>query len=329
MGFRLMPLLAAFLSLALLAPNSQTRQARAQEAPVYLALGDSLAVGVGASNPSTLGYVARAYGSLRTSERYGQSGLEVINLSVAGATSSDLVAAGGQLDLAIDEIASRSGNGTAGDEVEIISVDIGGNDLLSLVAPGSPCLESASVEPCRAAFGDVLSAIQNNLADALARLRVTAPEAIIVVVDLYNPYSGTGDLREAIAELGVGQANGVISAVTADPNLRLRTVAIGQLFSGRGGQWVAPDGIHPNDNGHAVIAEAVLAAVDSREPAIPDDLLSVSPGATAPAMDTSAEEDASTNGDGVPTGLFAGAITVAFLAGIAVSGAYFVASGRR
>jgi hypothetical protein len=148
----------------------------------------------------------------------------------------------------------------------------------------------------------VLSAIQNNLADALARLRVTAPEAIIVVVDLYNPYSGTGDLREAIAELGVGQANGVISAVTADPNLRVKTVAIGQLFSGRGGQWVAPDGIHPNDNGHAVIAEAVLAAVDSREPAIPDDLLSVSPGATAPAMDTSAEEDASTDGDGVPTG---------------------------
>lgn len=324
-----MPLLAAFLSLALLAPNSQARQARAQEAPVYLALGDSLAVGVGASNPSTLGYVARAYGSLRTSERFGQSGLEVINLSVAGATSSDLVAAGGQLDLAIDEIASRGSNGTVGDEVEIISVDIGGNDLLSLVALGSPCLESASVEPCRAAFGDVLRAIQNNLADALARLRVTAPEAIIVVVDLYNPYSGTGDLREAIAELGVGQANGVISAVTADPNLLVKTVAIGQLFSGRGGQWVAPDGIHPNDNGHAVIAEAVLAAVDSREPAIPDDLLSVSPGATAPVMEMSAGEAARSNGGGVPTGLFAGALAVAFLAGIAVSGAYFVARGRR
>lgn len=324
-----MPLLAAFLSLALLAPISQARQARAQEAPVYLALGDSLAVGVGASNPSTLGYVARAYGSLRTSERYGQSGLDVINLSVAGATSDDLAAEGGQLDLAIDEIASRRDSGAPGDEVEIISLDIGGNDLLSLVGPGSPCLESASVEPCRAAFGDVLSAIQNNLTDALARLREAAPEAIIVVVDLYNPYSGTGDLREAIAELGVGQANGVISAVTADPDLRVKTAAIAQLFSGRGGQWVAPDGIHPNDNGHAVIAEAVLAGIDSREAAIPDDLLSASPEATAPAVDTSADEDTSTNGDGVAAGLFAGAIAVAFLAGIAVSGAYFVARGRR
>ena len=164
-------------------------------------------------------------------------------------------------------------------------MDVGGNDLLGLVAPGSPCLESASVEPCRAAFGEVLSSIDRNLTDIVTRLREAAPEATIVVVDLYNPYSGTGDLREPIAEVGVGQANGVIGAVTADPELRITTASIFALFIGRGTQWVAPDGIHPNDNGHRVIAEAVIAAIDNREPRIPDDLLSLAPGATAAAID--------------------------------------------
>lgn len=328
MGSRLLPLSAAFLSLALLAPLLSARPALAQERPVYLALGDSLAVGVGASNPSTTGYVPRAYGSLRTSERYGDGGLDLVNLSVAGATSAELVQAGGQLDSAIEEITSRRDNGPAGDDVQIISVDIGGNDLLTLVAPDSPCLESASVEPCRAAFGDVLSSIQTNLADTLSRLRRAAPEAIIVAVDLYNPYSGTGDLREPIAEIGVGQANGVIGAVTADPDLRVKTASVFQLFAGRGLQWVAPDGIHPNDNGHAVIAEALLAAIDDREPAVPDDLLSVSPGATAEAADVGSQSNAESDGDGVSPALFAIAIAVAFVGGIAISGAYFFGRGR-
>ena len=309
-------------------PHFARASALAQERPVYLALGDSLAVGVGASSPSTLGYVPRAYGSLRGSERYRDGGLDLLNVGVAGATSADLVQAGGQLDSAIAEIINRRDTGPAGDEVEIISVDIGGNDLLSLVAPNSPCLESASVEPCRAAFGEVLSALQSNLAATLLRLRTAAPDAIIVTVDLYNPYSGTGDLREPIAEIGVGQANGVIGAVTADPDLRVKTASVFQLFSGRGLQWVAPDGIHPNDNGHAVIAEALLAAIDDREPAIPDDLLSVSPGATVPAMDVGSESGTESDGDGVSPTLFAVAIAVAFVAGIAISGGYFVARGR-
>ena len=281
-----------------------------------------MAAGVGASDPSTMGYVARAYSSLRTSERFGDSGLDLVNLGVAGATSADLVQAGGQLDSAIEEITNRRENVSDTDDVEIITIDIGGNDLLSLVTPGSPCLESASVEPCRAAFGEVLSAIQTNLSDTLVRLRSAAPEAIIVAVDLYNPYSGSGDIREPIAEIGVGQANGVIGAVTADADLRVKTASIFQLFSGRGPQWVATDGVHPNDNGHAVIAETLLAAIDDREPAIPDDLLSVSPGATAQAVDSGSELDTVSNGDGVSSTVFAVAIAIAFVAGVAVSGGF-------
>ena len=329
MGSLPWPLPAAFLSAILLLSASGAPATSAQQAPAYLALGDSLAFGVGASNPSTTGYVARAYESLRVSGRYEEGGLDLINLSVPGATSADLLVSGGQLDMASEEIGGREQDSLSpANEVEIVSVDIGGNDLLGLVAPDSPCLESASVEPCRSAFGEVLSGIQTNLTETLRRLRQAAPEATIVVVDLYNPYSGTGDLREPIAEIGVGQANGVIGAVTADPDLRVKTASIFQLFSGRGGQWIAPDGIHPNDNGHAVIAEAVLATIDNREPAIPDELTSQPPGATAPPVAVTSDTDSDSGSDGVSVVLLIAAIAVAFAAGIVISGAYFLARGR-
>ncbi len=329
MGSPRWPLPAAFLSLAFVVLASGAPVTRAQEAPAYLALGDSLAFGVGASNPSTAGYVARVHDSLLTSDRYDEGGLGLINVSVAGATSADLLVPGGQVDMALEEIKRRAEDASSlENEVQIVSVDIGGNDLLTLVAPDSPCLESASVEPCRSAFGEVLSAIQTNLTETLRRLRQAAPDAIIVVVDLYNPYSGTGDLREPIAEIGVGQANGVIGAVTADPDLRVKTASIFQLFSGRGGEWIAPDGIHPNDNGHAVIAEAVLAAIDDREPAIPDELTSQSPGATSPPAEVTSDTASDGGGDGVSVVLVVAAMAVAFTAGIVISGAYFVARGR-
>jgi lysophospholipase L1-like esterase len=330
MGCRLLPPLAAFLSLALvIAAASPGPSAHAQEAPAYLALGDSLAFGVGATNPSTTGYVALAHRAMSDSERFGPTGLELMNLGVAGARSADLLAPDGQLDSALSEILARQEDASpTANEVAVISVDVGGNDLLGLVAPGSPCLESASVEPCRAAFGEVLSSIDRNLTEIVTRLREAAPEATIVVVDLYNPYSGTGDLREPIAEVGVGQANGVIGAVTADPELRITTASIFALFIGRGTQWVAPDGIHPNDNGHRVIAEAVIAAIDNREPRIPEDLLALPPGATVAGVDPGTGTGPEDNGDGVSTAVLAGAVVVAFLAGGAVSGAYFVARGR-
>jgi lysophospholipase L1-like esterase len=327
MGCRLLPPLAVFLSLVLWAANASPRDlAHAQEAPAYLALGDSLAYGVGASDPST-GYVGLVHGALAGSERFGGAGLELLNLGVPGARSADLLVPGGQLESAVSQIESRQEDSEDND-VDVITVDVGGNDLLALVAQDSPCLESASVEPCRAAFGEVLSGIDANLTEILTRLREAAPEAVIVVVDLYNPYSGTGDLREPIAEVGIGQANGVIGSVTAEPDLRITTASVFQLFGGRGNQWIAPDGIHPNDAGHRVIAEAVTAAIDGREPRIPDELLALSPGATAAAADPRLQTETPGNGGGVSTVVLALAVAGAFVAGAAVSAGYFVARGR-
>lgn len=301
------------LAAALLGGQAGTAGA-APPAPVYLALGDSIAFGVGATEPAEGGYVALVYAALRESQRYRGSGLELVNLSVPGATSADLVAPGGQMEEALAEIERRAGG------VQVITIDIGGNDLLTLANRNSPCLSGTDTEECRRAVQRVLGDLQANLTQLLLGLRQAAPEALIVVVDLYNPYSGTGDPREGIAELGVGQINGVIGAATDDPALNVRLASVFQLFTGRGTMWIAPDGIHPNDSGHAVIAEVVLAAIDGRDPQIPEDLLAEAASRGAGV--------ASGQGDGVPFIVLVVAVAASFAAGAAVSGAYFVSRGR-
>ncbi len=322
------PLLAAFLSLGLLLlPAAAPRPAQAEETPAYVALGNSIAFGVGATDRASMGYVGRTFDALRTSDRYRERGLTLVSLSVPGATSSDLLVPDGQLDSAIEEIERRRDDASSlDDNVEIITIDIGGNDLLSLISADSPCLTDASSDPCRRLFGQILRTLEANLTEVLGRLREAAPDATLVVVDLYNPYSGTGDLREVIADLGVAEVNKRIAAAAADPALRAEAASVFQLFQGRGDQWIASDHFHPNDAGHSVIAAVVLAAIEDHAPDIAQELLAVTP---APVFGGPAGGlQPASNGDGYSLQVLAAAVALAFGAGAVLSAAYFLARGR-
>ena len=321
MGRCLRPPLAAFIlicaTLLALSADAPARHVSAQEPPKYIALGDSLAFGVGASEPNQAGFVALVHDSLERSERFAGTGIDLINLSSPGATSPDLSQPGGQLQLAVNEIRRSA-------DVPVITIDIGGNDLLALAGANSPCLTDLATEPCRTALGEILSDLQTHLGETLRALREAAPNASIVVVDLYNPFSGTGDVRELIADVGVQRINGVIGATAADPSLGAKLATVFQLFQGRGLQWISADGIHPNDDGYAVMAEVVLAALDDRQPVISDELLDVP---LDPVL-VFGSPPVSGNGDNVPVGILAIAIVTAFIAGGAVVGAFVVVRGR-
>ncbi len=326
---RSLPPLAAFLSLAVLVAFLPSPRAHAADGPAYIALGDSLAFGVGVPEPSREGYVALAYGSLQTSDRYGERNLELLNFAVPGATSADLLLEGGQLDAALDEINLRTEEDEhADDNVELISISIGGNDLLSLAGANSPCTRDTSGEECLEFLGETLSGLQNNLTTALHRLRDAAPNAGIYVIDLYNPFSGTGDFREGLADLAVQQLNGVIGAVTADEDLNVHMGDVFQLFRGRGNQWIAGDGLHPNEQGHQVMAEVLLATIDNREPQIPPELLAATP---APVVETGDIPRIPSSGgdDNSPWLLLAVVIPIAFISGALIAGAYFMARGHK
>lgn len=318
---------------ALIAFVSLASPALGQAAPAYIALGDSLAFGIGAAQPEEGGYVARAHAALLASDRYRERGLELINLGVPGATSADLLLPGGQLETALAEIAARRETPSPYDDVEIISIDIGGNDLIQL-SSYTPCLSDPLGLECQQRFNQMLDELATNLAEILRRLREAAPLAKIVVLELYNPYSGTGTSPESTADIAILRVNRTIGAVVGRPELRAELAPVFQLFQGRGREWIAVDGLHPNDEGHAALAEALLATLEGREPVPPgqtflDDLIP-SAGTPAPEPGEGAARQETPAGGGANAALLLGiAVPAAFAAGAIISGAYFVARGRR
>ena len=79
MGKLLLPLLAAFLSLGALLTGAQAAQT-----PLYIALGDSLSEGVGASVRGESDFVSRVRDSL-------PGEFELLNMGESGDTSGDLI----------------------------------------------------------------------------------------------------------------------------------------------------------------------------------------------------------------------------------------------
>lgn len=327
---RLLPLLAAFLSLALLA---QAAPAGAKEAPAYIAIGDSRAFGVGASDPASGGYVAITYDALRRSERYRHRGLDLVNLGVPGAISSDLLLPGGQLERALAEIKERQEDtASADDNVEIITVNIGGNDVQALVTPDSPCLADPRSAECEDRFQEMLDSLEENLTQVFRRLREAAPRAGIIVLDLYSPLSGRGEAPELVADLAVREINAVTARLVADPEFGAKLASVYPPFRGRAAQLVAADNLHPNDAGHAVMAEVVLAAIEGREPALPEDLMTPSaveeiarsPQGEGGQLPVSQDGDGGTS---LPL-LLAVVIPASLLGLAAVAGAYRAGRGR-
>lgn len=201
---------------------------------VYLSLGDSLAVGVGSSDPPERGYAPLYEAHL---ERRTGREVDLIQLGVSGETSESFIGsypdpAGSQLARA-EEILGRSPGA-------LVSLSLGGNDLLQ--APDDPERRREAVER----FGENLDRILETLHGA------SEPPPRISVLLLYSPEPGgpaDGWIARMNAEiLACARRHGAVVANTPE------------LFRGHEGEYLRPGDIHPTDAGYRAIARALERA---------------------------------------------------------------------
>ncbi len=192
----------------------------------YMALGDSLSAGYGAQ-PVTAGFVYRLY----------QRGVFDItpnmlfsNVGVPGATSEDVL-------LHQVPMATRF-------QPHVITITVGGNDLLAILAGVDPAI--------------VLTQFQNNLAAILASLRTQLPGCEIIVGNLYtvSEIPGADDVVPIFNQIVAGVAQ-AFDARVAD---------VFSAFEGRNGlllinrHGAGQFEVHPTNAGYRVMADAFADA---------------------------------------------------------------------
>lgn len=226
-------------------PASPTPSTPASAVWSYTALGDSLAVGILASQ----GYVSRYDQYIHTDT--GNSA-PLADLGQNGWTSTDLLTA----------LQTNSSLRTAVAKASVVTWDIGGNDLLRAREAflNQSCGGSDNQDCLRSA----VATFSNNWDAIVAEIMaLRQPGATILrTMDLYNPF---------VAE---DQANGqfnTLNSYLTDVNQHVASSAarngipyarVHDAFNGSTGEkdpraagLISVDGVHPNDNGHKLIAD--------------------------------------------------------------------------
>lgn len=205
----------------------------------YASLGDSLAAGVGSSDPSEQSYSALYREALE--ERTGRE-VEYRQLGLSGETARSFVGEypEGDSQLVRAETFLERYPGTR------VTLSLGGNDLLRV--------RDASDRRRREAisgYGEDLELIFSTLEEA------SDPPPRITILTLYNPAPG------GFTDRWTGAMNEEIQA-TAGQN-GASVAAGGEAFRGHTGEYLryyesGERDIHPNDRGYAALAKALLRA---------------------------------------------------------------------
>jgi lysophospholipase L1-like esterase len=227
----------------------------------YLALGDSVAAGVGAAAPATGGYVPLLAGLL--SERLGCDArpapgcpLSVRNLAQSGATTATLLR--GQMPQALELLRTTP-------DVRLVTLTIGGNDVVETAI--GVCAPDPRAQACSDAVAASVRRADQGIDEALRTLTAAAgPDTTVAVMTYYNPtfacqLASLQPLAERVLE-GAGQQpglNDILRARAADHSALI--VETRERLTARADFVGGNDCLHPSGAGHARIAEAFVEVV--------------------------------------------------------------------
>jgi lysophospholipase L1-like esterase len=193
---------------------------------------------------------------------------DTVNYAVGGATTATLIAV--QLPKAVALMNDRRGDRDPFNDVEVLSVTIGGNDVFGPAV--ASCVLTTNPTGCQPRIDAVLAATRANLHTIVSQLTAAAGRrAEIVLTTYYNPIASCDLTRRnpaapTIADVVLegGTQPGLLT-VADGLNDVIRQVAAANRIQvtdlyGRLGpdQYVGgSDCLHPNLAGHTTIAELV------------------------------------------------------------------------
>src|SRR5215470_11115910 len=227
--YRVFPALALAGVLAVVVAGCSTAPAPARHKPpvsYYLALGDSLAVGVqpdaaGTSVKTRSGYADQLYATLRRSH----PGLRLVKLGCPGETTHTMMkgglcaySGGSQLAAAVSFLRAHRAR------VSLVTIDIGAND-----ADG--CVTRLSLTNFASCLTKSVPQVTTHLTTILTRLRKADPNGTIIAMNYYLPALAqwrNGLVGQAVArlsEMAIAGYNVVLAHVYQAFAVRMADVA--------------------------------------------------------------------------------------------------------
>jgi lysophospholipase L1-like esterase len=199
---------------------------------LYVALGDSLSVGVGASIFSP-GFVQR-YQRLAAMEL--EDHVYVRTFAQPGFQSLDVL-----LELDNDFVKEQI------KDADIITITVGGNDLIQAASKFRSDQNekdfSLALEECMGNFRKIMNGITDLKHDSIHPY-------IVRLVNLYNPFP-----NDPLAVKWITKFNLQLKSFLKNPAVSIAEVD--RLFRDYEKEYLAHDGIHPNDIGYERIAESL------------------------------------------------------------------------
>jgi lysophospholipase L1-like esterase len=246
----------------------------------YIAIGDSLAFGVGDNDTATdISNGDRGYVSLfadKIGSTLGGVRPKVINLGVSGETTTSFITGEGgihpgaslrntnypnavtpQFSLLQSTLAAEQ---AAGNQVGYITLHLGANDVNKVIL--DPTFPGLSPPEQQARILAALAAMQANLVETIGALTALAPGAYIQVLGYFNPFPAIPNHPATpLSALVVTSLNQIIEQVSGV--LGTQYVGIYDDFLGREAELTYFDetgtNVHPTPAGYQLIANRLRA----------------------------------------------------------------------